>query len=107
MTSFFLAAVLSSLLATASLPELFQKAKQEFKIGSYEQALATLKSLDEESSKPGLEKERTAVLPGLLFYRAASLAALHREGEAVEGFEAFLTLKPDIKLDPAVYSKTI
>jgi GWxTD domain-containing protein len=107
VTSTFLAAILSSLLAAASLPELFQKAKQEFKIGSYEQALATLKSLDDESSKPGLEKERTAVLPGLLFYRAASLAGLHRESEAVEGFEAFLALKPDVKLDPAVYSKTI
>jgi GWxTD domain-containing protein len=107
MTSFFLAAVLSSLLATASLPELFQKAKQEFKLGSYDKALSTLKSLDEESSKPGFEKERTAVLPGLLFYRAASLAGLGREKEAVEEFEAFLAIKPDVKLDPAVYSKAM
>jgi GWxTD domain-containing protein len=107
LISFFLAAVFTSWLAAASLPELFQKAKEEFKVGSYPQTLATLQSLDEQSSKPGLEKERAALLPGLLFYRAAALASLHREREAQEAFEAFLALKPDVELDPAVYSKPV
>jgi GWxTD domain-containing protein len=107
MTSRFLAPILALLLAEASLPDLFQKAKQEFKLGSYEQALATLTSLDQESSKQGFEKQRSALLPGLLFYRAASLAGLGREKEAVAGFEAFLVLNPDATLDPALYPKPV
>jgi GWxTD domain-containing protein len=107
MTSRLLAPVLALLLAEASLPDLFQKAKQEFKLGSYEQALATLKSLDQESSKRGFEKQRSLLLPGLLFYRAASLAGLGRQKEAVASFEAFLVLKPDAGLDPAQYSKPV
>jgi GWxTD domain-containing protein len=107
MASPLLAPILAFLLAAASFPELFQKAKQEFKLGSYERALATLTSLDQESSKQGFEKQRAALLPGLLFYRAASLAGLGREKEAVAGFEAFLTLKPDTRLDPALYSKPV
>jgi GWxTD domain-containing protein len=107
MTSRLLAPVLALLLAEASFPDLFQKAKQEFKLGSYEQALATLTSLDQESSRQGFEKQRSVLLPGLLFYRAASLAGLGREKEAVAVFEAFLALKPDVTLDPALYSKPV
>ncbi len=107
MTSRLLAPILALLLAEASLPDLFQKAKQEFKLGSYEQALATLTSLDRESSKQGFEKQRSVLLPGLLFYRAASLAGLGRRKEAVVGFKAFLVLKPDATLDPALYSKPV
>ncbi len=107
MTSHFLAPILALLLAEASLPDLFQKAKQEFKFGSYEQALATLTSLDQESSRQGFEKQRAVLLPGLLFYRAASLAGLNRDKEAVAGFKAFLVLKPDATLDPAFYPKSV
>src|SRR6266496_2826451 len=107
MTSRLLAPVLALLLAEASLPDLFQKAKQEFKLGSYEEALATLKALDQESSKRGFEKQRSLLLPGLLFYRAASLAGLGRQQKAVASFEAFLVLKPDAALDPAQYSKPV
>lgn len=99
--------LLGSLLAVASLPELFQKAKQEFKLGSYGTALATLDRLDAESSKQGFEKDREALLPGLLFYRGASLAALGRQREAQEAFEGFLALKPDVQLDPAMYPKPV
>src|SRR4249920_3204814 len=88
--------VLGSLLAAASLPELFQQAKQEFKLGSYGRALATLDRLDSESTREGFEKERQALLPGLLFYKGASLAALGRQQDAQETFEAFLSLKPDV-----------
>ena len=107
MTSYFLAAILSSFLATASLQELFQKAKQEFKLGSYERALATLTSLDQESSKKEFARERAAVLPGLLFYKAASLAALGRDEQAVSIFEAFLALQPNVTLDPALNPKPV
>jgi GWxTD domain-containing protein len=98
---------LASLLAAASLPELFQQAKQEFKLGSYDSALKTLERLDEESAKPGLERDRQTLLPALYFYRGASLAALGRSREAGEAFEAFLALKPDVHVDPAVYPKRV
>jgi GWxTD domain-containing protein len=107
MVSSFLPLLLSVLLATATLPELFQKAKTQFKLGAYGDALATLSELDSESAKPGFETQRQAVLPGLLFYKGASLAALGKSAEAEEIFEAFLALKPGSQLDPAVYPKSV
>lgn len=98
---------LSLLFADPSLPELFQKAKQEFKLGSYGNALATLEKLDAASAGAELAKDREALLPGLLFYKGAALAALGRQKEAVDVFAAFLTLKPDVRLDPAMYPKAV
>jgi GWxTD domain-containing protein len=102
-----LPAVLATFLAATSLPDLFQQAKQEFKLGSYASALKTLDRLDEESVKPGLERDRQTLLPALYFYRGASLAALGRSREAGEAFEAFLALKPDVHVDPAVYPRPV
>ena len=107
MVSSLLPLLLSALLATATLPELFQKAKSQFKLGAYGDALSTLAALDTESSKPGLETQRQAVLPGLLFYRGASFAAMGKSAEAEEAFEAFLALQPGIQIDPAVYPKSV
>ena len=102
----FLPVLLSSFLA-ATLPELFQKAKSEFRLGSYAAALATLETLEKESAQPGLEVERAALLPGLLFYRGASEAALGRQNEARQAFEQFLSHQPDAQLDPASYPKSV
>jgi GWxTD domain-containing protein len=102
----FLPVLLSSFLA-ATLPELFQKAKQEFRFGSYAAALATLETLEAESAQPGHEAERSALRPGLLFYKGASLAALGRQTEARPAFEEFLVLQPDAKLDPAIYPRAV
>jgi GWxTD domain-containing protein len=107
MVSSLLPVLLSVLLATATLPELFQKAKTQFKLGAYGDALTTLGELDAESSKPGFEKQRAAVLPGILFYRGASLAAMGKAAEAQEAFETFLTLQPGIQIDPALYPKPV
>jgi hypothetical protein len=86
------ASVLSFLFAltasAATLPELFTKAKEQFRIGNYTQALATIETLDAESAKPGQEQERQKILPGLLFYKGASLAALGRAEEAEAVFES-------------------
>lgn len=104
---FLLPIVVSTLLATSSLPELFQKAKSEFKLGSYASALSTLQQLDTESAKSGSEKMREALLPGLLFYKGACLAALGKPMEAQDSLQAFLALRPDIQLDPALYPKSV
>lgn len=91
----------------ATLPELFFKAKEQFKLGNYTQALSTVETLDAESGKAGLEQEREKLLPGLLFYKAASLAALGRSEEAEEIFQAFLAYQPNAQLDPALYPRTV
>ena len=101
-----LPALLSSFLA-ATLPQLFQKAKEEFRFGSYAASLATLDALEKESARPEHEAARAALRPGLLFYRGASLAALGRPGEAREAFEEFLVLAPNAELDPAIYPRSV
>ncbi|HEV8609322.1 MAG TPA: GWxTD domain-containing protein [Thermoanaerobaculia bacterium] len=106
------AAIVASLLLTASvsastLPELLQKAKDQFRLAAYTDALATLDLLDAASQKEGLEKDRAALAPVLAFYRGASLASLGRPAEAQGQFQAFLAFQPNAVLDPAVYSKKI
>jgi GWxTD domain-containing protein len=100
-------AFLPILFLTATLPQLFQKAKNEFRFGSYAVSLATLETLDRESALPGHEAERAALLPGLLFYRGANLAALGRPAEARQPFQEFLSHQPNTKLDPAIYPKSV
>lgn len=94
-------------LATASLPELFRKSKEQFQLGSYAEALKTLETLDAESQKPGVEQDRAALLSGLLFYRGCSLAALGRAEEARQVFEQFLAFAPNTQLDPSRYPRSV
>jgi GWxTD domain-containing protein len=101
------AVLLSTLLLLPNLPELFQKSKQQFQTGAYADALRTLEELDQESQKPGFERDRTAMLPGLLFYKAATLAVLGRKDEAREAFREYLVLQPSAQVDPARYPRTV
>ena len=55
--------LISSILA-ATLPQLFQKAKDEFRLGSYAAALSTLETLETESARPELQSQRQALLRG-------------------------------------------
>jgi GWxTD domain-containing protein len=105
-------ALVASLLFTASLsasnlPQLLQKAKDQFRLAAYNDALATLDSLEAESQKEGLERERGALAPVLAFYRGACLASLDRQPEAQQQFQAFLAFQPNAVLDPAIYSKKV
>jgi GWxTD domain-containing protein len=94
-------------LAAATLPELFQKAKDEFRLASYAEALKTLDQLDKESEKPGNAEFRSALRQGITFYRGACLAALGRAEEAREQFEIFLVTRPGATLDPSIYPKSV
>jgi GWxTD domain-containing protein len=98
--------LLSSFLAVG-LSDLFQKAKNEFRTGSFAAALETLEKLEGESLQPGHEPQRAALRPGLLFYKAACLASLGRQDEAQRVFEEFLTDQPNVRLDPGVYSRSV
>jgi GWxTD domain-containing protein len=104
---FLFAILIASSLSAADLPKLLQKAKDQFRLAAYSDALATLDSLETESQKDGSEKDREALPPVLAFYRGACLASLDRPAEAQLQFQAFLAFQPNAVLDPAVYSKKI
>jgi GWxTD domain-containing protein len=90
-----------------TLPDLFHRAKEQVKMGSWDAALATLEQIDSVSQRPGLEKDREALLPPLAFYRGVCLAALGREDQARGEFEVYLASSPNTRLDPAVYPKKV
>jgi GWxTD domain-containing protein len=85
--------------------ELFQKAKQQVKLGSYDDALKTLDALDKATAAPGHEAERKQVEPPIAFYRGVSLAALGRKDEARASFEKYLGFVPNASMDAAMYPK--
>lgn len=107
LASLFLSLLVASTLTASTLPSILQKAKEQFRLGAYVQALATLDALEQESMKEGHENDRAKLTPVLAFYRAVSNAALGRGPQAREQFEIFLAFQPDVELDPAVYSKKI
>jgi GWxTD domain-containing protein len=96
-----------SMLLAAPLPELFQKAKDQVRLGSYADALVTLSRVEIESQKPENQASRASLRASLAFYRGACLAELGREREAQKEFEIFLASSPDVSLDPAMYPKKI
>ncbi|HKD19348.1 MAG TPA: GWxTD domain-containing protein [Thermoanaerobaculia bacterium] len=100
----FLAAVS---LSAATLPSLFYKAKEQFRMANYTESLKTLDLLQAEAEKPGNEAARSQLAPGLAFYRGACYAALGRADEARQSFETFLAYEPNPRLDPSLYPKKV
>ena len=105
--SFLLFLLSGSLLAASALPQLFQKAKDQFRLGGYAQALETLTAIEAEVEKPENQSHRASLRPGLAFYRGACLAALGRDSEAREEFRVFLAFSPGASLDPGMYPKRV
>jgi GWxTD domain-containing protein len=89
------------------LPDLFRKAKEQVKLGSYQPALSSLAEIDRVSQQPGLEKDREALRPSLAFYRGVCHAALGQEQEARADFAVYLESNPSTRLDPAMYPKKV
>ncbi|MDQ6892844.1 MAG: GWxTD domain-containing protein [Acidobacteriota bacterium] len=85
--------------------ELFQKAKQQVKLGSYGDALKTLDALDTATAAPGHEAERRQVEPPIAFYRGVSFAALGRKDEARASFQKYLGFAPNASMDASMYPK--
>jgi GWxTD domain-containing protein len=90
-----------------TLPDLFHKAKEQVKLGSYEAALSTLDQIDKASQRPGLEQDRLALAPSLAFYRGVCLAARGQEDDARGEFLLYLATSPNARLDPAMYPKKV
>ncbi|HYK42176.1 MAG TPA: GWxTD domain-containing protein [Thermoanaerobaculia bacterium] len=88
-----------------SVVELFQKAKQQVKAGSYDEALKTLDALDAATAAAGHEAERKQVEPPLAFYRGVSFAALGRKDEARASFQKYLGFAPNASIDASMYPK--
>ena len=96
-----------SALPAAELPQLFQKAKEQFRLNAYSEALTTLAQVEIESRKPENQGYLASLPPALAFYRGACLAVLGREHEARENFEVFLAFTPNPSLDPGLYPKKV
>jgi GWxTD domain-containing protein len=88
-----------------TIPALFQQTKDQVKAGSWQDALSTMSSLEQEASRSGNEIVRTKLQGPLAFYRGVCEANLGRTAEARASFEAFLAEQPNAALDPAMYSK--
>jgi GWxTD domain-containing protein len=97
----------SGALAQASLNDLFQRGKTEFKMGSYAASLETFKKLDEASLQPGNEAARAKLEPLIAFYRGVNLAALGQADAAGKDFEIYLAAFPNAHLDPAAFPRPV
>jgi GWxTD domain-containing protein len=105
--SFLFFSLSISALPAVELPRLFQKAKEQFRLNAYAEALTTLAQVEIESQRPENQGYVASLSPALAFYRGACLAALGREHEARENFEVFLAFSPNASLDPGLYPKKV
>ena len=94
LSSLFSFLLAGSLLSASPLPQLFQKAKDQFRLGAYNDALATLSKIELEGEQPENQAYRASLSPGIAFYRGACLAALGRDSEAIAEFQIFLAFSP-------------
>ena len=92
---------------SSSLPQLFHKAKEQFRLAGYAAALETLAQIEKESEAEENQGLRASLRPGLSFYKGACLAMLGRDSEAREEFEVFLGFSPNANLDPGAFPKKV
>ncbi len=93
--------------AAATLPSLFYKAKEQFRLAAYSDSLATLDQIQAEVDRPGNEAYRAQIAPALAFYRGANDAALGRADDARTNFETYLAYQPNASLDPSLYPRKV
>ncbi|HTS02659.1 MAG TPA: GWxTD domain-containing protein, partial [Thermoanaerobaculia bacterium] len=91
--------------AAPTIPELFQKMKEEVKAEKWADALATIEVIDVEAAKPANASMKPQLEAPLAFYRGVCDANLGSADKAQGDFEAFLSLKPDAGIDEKMYSK--
>ncbi len=105
VASFLALVFAAAALGAQSIPELFQKLKEEVKAGSWNDGLVTLEVIDTEAAKPANEKYRSQLEAPVAFYRGVCEANLGQAQKASADFEAFLRLQPNASIDEKIYSK--
>jgi GWxTD domain-containing protein len=97
--------LLSLPLHAETLSELFQRAKEQVKAQSWQDALVTLDQLDAESARAGNENVREQLTAPIAFYRGVCEANLDQTEKAEADFATFRRAQPDSAIDPTAYSK--
>jgi GWxTD domain-containing protein len=95
----------AGMLGGQPVPELFQKAKEQVKAGSWQEALATMEVLETEAAKPANDAVREQLEGPLAFYRGVCEANVGQADKASADFETFLRIQPNASMDPKAYSK--
>jgi GWxTD domain-containing protein len=98
-------ALSASMSVAQSVPELFQKMKEQVRAEKWTDALATIEEIDVEASRPANASLRPQLEAPLALYRGVCEANLGQSAEAKASFEKFLADQPNVSLDPYVYSK--
>ena len=88
-----------------SVPDLFQKVKEQVKAGSWNDALVTMEVLDTEAAKPANQQFQAQLEAPMEFYRGVCEANVDQSAKASADFETFLRLQPNASIDDKVYSK--
>ena len=88
-----------------TIPELFQKTKDQVKAEKWTDALVTIEVIDVAAAKPENAGVRSQLAGPLAFYRGVCDANLGSADKAQADFETFLNAKPDASIDEKVYSK--
>src|SRR5450432_3558875 len=88
-----------------SVPDLFQKVKEQVKAGSWNDALVTMEVLDTEAARPANQQFQSQLEGPLAFYRGVCEANVDQADKASADFETFLRLQPNASIDDKVYSK--
>src|SRR6478735_1248876 len=96
-----LSLLLTGVLAAQTMPQLFQKAKEQVKSSSWQDALKTLDQLDAEAVKPGNESVREALAGPSAFYRGVCEANLDHPDLAQKAFAEFVSRQPNASIDRA------
>jgi len=100
-----LSLALASAASAQTVPELFQKMKDQVKAEKWADALVTIEVIDVAAAKPENAGLRNQLTGPLAFYRGVCDANLGSADKAQADFELFLNAKPDAGIDEKVYSK--
>jgi GWxTD domain-containing protein len=91
--------------AAETIPELFQKMKEQVKAEKWTDALATIEVIEVEAAKPANASVKPQLEGPLAFYRGVCESNAGNAVKAQASFEAYLTAQPNASIDDKVYSK--
>src|ERR1700704_5740837 len=94
LTLSLLAALAAAVALGQSVPDLFPKAKEQARAGSWPDALVPMEAVDLEAGKPANQKFQSQLEAPLAFYRGVCDSNLDRVNDAGADFETFLLLQP-------------